>query len=185
MCILKRTCILLAVIFLHGLGACALAEGGVNIEVIRVDGASVIVLTPEETMLLAQSVAMNALGDDPDKKADIVLPQALTLIEESAFEGNAAEIVEVTGNVVAIEAKAFANCKKLKEIAIPATVLKIDDHAFDGCEGVTVYGRKGSEAERIAELYGFTFVDPNAQPQHPDPHSGKEKEPVELPAVKR
>ena len=125
MCILKKTCILLAVILLLGLGACALADGGVNIEDIRVDGASVNMLTPEE----------------------------------------------------------IADCKSLKEIAVPATVPEIDDHAFDGCAGVTVYGTKDSEAERIAKLYGFSFVDPDAL--QPDPRSGKEKKPVELPAVKR
>ena len=26
-----------------------------------------------------------------------------------------------------------------------------------------MYGTEGTEAERIAKLYGFTFVDPNAQ----------------------
>ena len=123
------------------------------------DGVSVVVLTPESTMLRAKNLMMSAKGVD-EKQAGFVLPQFLTLIGESAFEGITAESVEVTENVAAIEARAFADCKGLKEIAIPETVLKIDDHAFDGCTGVTVYGAKGSEAERIAKLYNFTFVDP-------------------------
>jgi hypothetical protein len=60
-------------------------------------------------------------------------------------------------------------------------VLKIDDHAFDGCEGVTVYGRSGTEAERIANLYGFTFVDPNAEPETPATPVTPEQPPVVLP----
>ena len=155
---MKKLCILLAAVLLLSLGAFARAEGGVNVEVIRMDGVSVVVLTPESTMLRAKNLVMNAKG--ADDKADFVLPQFLSLIGESAFEGITAESVEVTGNVAAIEARAFADCKSLKEIAIPKTVLKIDDHAFDGCTGVTVYGARGSEAERIAALYGFTFVDP-------------------------
>ncbi len=88
----------------------------------------------------------------------MILPEFLTLIDECAFEGIAAGNVEVTENVVAIEARAFADCKNLRGIYIPATVVQIDDHAFDGCENVTVVGEKGTEAERIATLYGFTFI---------------------------
>ena len=175
---------LIALLLLLSLGTAALAEGGVNVEVIKVDGVSVVVLTPETTMRRARSLTLSAKGVD-EKQAGFVLPQFLTLIEESAFEGIAAEKVEVTENVAAIEARAFADCKSLKEITIPATVLKIDDHAFDGCENVTVYGAKGSEAERIANLYGFAFIDPSAESEQPVPPSGQEETPVEMPAVKR
>ena len=144
----------------------AWAEGGVNVEVIRMDGVSVVVLTAEETML----------------KVDFVLPAALTLIGDGAFEGIAARCVEVSENVAAIEAHAFANCKHLREIYIPATVLKVDDRALEGCENVTVYGVKGSEAERFAKAAGFVFVDPGEQtePPHKTPAP-----PVVLPFVPR
>ena len=144
-------------------GASAWAEGGENIEVIKMDGVSVVVLTPESTMSRARGIAADydAAGE---KQAGFVLPKLLTLIEESAFEGISAEKVEVTGNVTAIEARAFADCKKLREIILPASVKKIDDTAFAGCENVTVYGEKGTEAERIAAQCGFTFVNASAQP---------------------
>lgn len=164
---MKRIFTLLIAALLLCLCASAWAEGGMNIEVIKMDGVSVVVLTPETTMLRARSIAMNAKATD-EKQAGFVLPQFLTLIEESAFEGISAEIVEVTGNVAAIEARAFADCKCLREITIPASVKEIDDHAFDGCEGVTVYGKSGSEAERIANLCHFAFVDTNAQPETPE-----------------
>ena len=173
---MKRICILLAAVLLISLGASAWADGGVNVEVIKVDGVSVVVFTPEETMRKARGMAMN-------EQAGFVLPEFLTLIGESAFEGIAAEKVEVTGHVAAIEARAFADCKSLREIILPATVVKIDDHAFDGCEGVTVYGKKGTEAERIAALYSFAFIDPSAEPEKPVPPAAPEKPPIVLPFV--
>ena len=148
------------------LGVAARAEEGVSIEVIKMDGVSVVVLTPEETLVHASSIARGALPEG-EAGSDLALPESLTLIGEEAFMGVSAERVEVSGNVVAIEARAFADCRELREITIPKTVLKIDDSAFDGCEDVTVRGTKGSEAERIAKLCGFTFVDPNAQAETP------------------
>lgn len=43
-----------------------------------------------------------------DLKADFELPRLLTLIEEEAFAGISTETVEVSENVTAIEARAFA-----------------------------------------------------------------------------
>lgn len=160
---MKKLSILLLAVLLLCLCASAWAEDGVNIEVIKMDGVSVVVLTPESTMRRARSL----MAPSEKKDADFALPESLTLIEEEAFAGIAAASVEVSDNVVAIEARAFADCKNLREITIPATVQKIDDHAFDGCEGVTVYGAKGTAAEKIANLCGFTFVDPSAQAETP------------------
>ena len=175
---LKRISIMLAAVLLFCLGA-ARAEGGVNVEVIRSDGVSVVVLTPEETVLRARSLAEGAADET---RTNLVLPEILTLIEGSAFEGIAARRVEVSPNVVAIEARAFADCKALREIFIPATVLKVDDYALDGCEDVTVYGVKGTEAERFAKAAGFTFVDLNGEAEQPQE---KAMPPVELPLVLR
>lgn len=91
----------------------------------------------------------------------LVLPAFLTLIEESAFEGIDAQRVYISENVVSIEKRAFADCKDLREIFIPATVQSIDDTALAGCVNVTVYGTAGSEAQRFAIAAGFDFVDPN------------------------
>jgi hypothetical protein len=132
--------------------------------------AEAVTKAPDETITVTADTTVTAVWEaaTDEKQAGFVLPQFLTLIGESAFEGISAEIVEVTGNVAAIEARAFADCKSLREITIPASVKEIDDHAFDGCEGVTVYGTKGTEAERIANLCGFTFIDPDAQPEPPE-----------------
>lgn len=160
---MRKICVFIAVALLL-ISAMAFAEDGVNVEVIRVDGVSVVVLTPEAGL---QSESLRRLMS-AELKADFVLPELLTVIGDNAFEGIAAENVEVTENVAAIGARAFADCASLTAITIPATVAKIDDSAFDGCAGVTVYGAEGSEAERIAALYGFDFIDPNAEPEAPD-----------------
>lgn len=175
---MKKMCIVLALLLC--LCVSAMAEGGVSMEVIKKDGVSVVMLIPEENVRRARSLAVEKAP------AGFVLPDFLTLIEESAFEGMAAETVEISGHVTAIEARAFADCKSLREITIPATVLKIDDSAFDGCEGVTVYGEKNSEAERIAKLYesyGFTFEDVNVVQEQPETPAVRENPPVVMPFV--
>jgi hypothetical protein len=82
---------------------------------------------------------------------------------------------------VNIEGRAFADCPKLREIIIPASVLTVDDTALEGCADVTVYGVTGSEAQRFAEANGFRFVDPDTPTNEPD--GSIKLPPVELPFV--
>ena len=173
---MKRLSVLLLALLLC---AVACAEGGLNVEVIKIDGVSVVVLTPEETV---QFACMMFMADA--QTAVLALPQSLTIIGEEAFAGIAAERVDVTENVVSIERRAFADCMGLREITIPATVFSIDDHALDGCGDVTVYGAQGSEAERFAHATGFAFVDPDAEPVTPaEPAPVMEAAAAELPFV--
>ena len=159
---MKKMCMLLAAALLFCLCFTAQAEEGVSVEVIKMDGISVVVLIPEDNARRARSAA---------EEAGFILPGALTIIEESAFEGVIAETVEISENVVSIEARAFADCKNLREITIPATVLTIDETALAGCKNVTVYGAKDSAAEKFVQAVnaadpeaGFVFVDVNAEP---------------------
>ena len=158
---MKRLSVLLLALLLC---AVACAEDGLNVEVIKIDGVSVVVLTPEETVQFARMMFMAKAAD-----ADFVLPQSLTIIGEEAFAGIAAERVDVTENVVSIESRAFADCGNLREIIIPSTVLSIDDHALSGCDNVTIYGTKGTEAERFANAAGFAFVDTDVAKEAPEP----------------
>ena len=139
--LLIRVCALLVALFLCLGFSAAWAEGGVNVEIIKIDGES----------------------------------------EEEAFVGIAAEKVTVAENVVAIEGRAFADCPKLREIIIPASVLTVDDTALEGCADVTVYGVTGSEAQRFAEANSFRFVDPDTPTNEPD--GSIKLPPVELPFV--
>ncbi len=173
---MKKICILLALLLC--LAVPALAEEGMNVEVIKMDGVSVIVFTPAETGRKARGIAVER------EPAGFALPEALTLIEKEAFVGIAAEKVEVSENVAAIEALAFAKCPNLKQIIIPASVKKIDDSALEGCENVTVYGVKGSEAERFAKENGFAFAEIRDETPADQPVT-REAQPVQLPFVSR
>ena len=76
--------------------------------------------------------------------------------------------VTIPDTVKYIGAGAFENCESLKNIIIPSSVTEIREYAFgyvykDGNEvkvpGFTIYGTKGTEAERYAKENGFRFVE--------------------------
>ena len=63
---------------------------------------------------------------------------------------------------------AFQNCESLKSIIIPSSVTEIREYAFGyvyedendvKVPGFTIYGTKGTEAERYAKENGFRFVE--------------------------
>lgn len=175
---MKKISLLLAAFLLLVLCFSVQAENAVQVEVLKMDGISVVVLTPQETLTRARGIAEEA--------GSFALPASLTIIEESAFEGIAAETVEISQNVVSIEARAFANCTSLREITIPATVLNIDPTALAGCQNVTVYGTKNSAAEEFVQAVnaadpnaGFVFVDPDLA----EPAPAKESPVVVMPFV--
>ncbi len=151
---MKRCCILLAAVLLLCLGTSARADDGVSIEVVTMDGVSVV------TMTTADAFAPYS-GD-----GCFALPRMLTQIEEEAFAGVSAKRIEVSENVVFIGKRAFADCTNLRELVIPSGVVSIDEHALDGCENVLVYGATGSAADLFVKAAktanpdaGFAFVD--------------------------
>lgn len=182
---MKKNSILLVLVLLLCLAPAAHAEDGVQVEVLIADGMSVVMLTPDEMRLRANEVFRSAAPNGGDGSESLALPASLTLIEESAFEGIAAQRVEISENVVSIGKRAFADSKSLREIVIPVTVLKVDDLALEGCENVTVYGAAGSEAERFATAAGFEFADSNAGEAPVDQPAGQMAPPVVLPFVKK
>ena len=160
---MKKVCVLLVLVLLLGLSSSAWAEEDFWVEVIKMDGMSVVVLG-DNTLMMGEQADFYA--DEAGAAGSLSLPKALTTIGERAFEGIAAARVDVSENVVSIGPYAFADCENLREILIPASVTEIDDTAFDKCHDVIVYGTRGTElteAERIAKLYGFRFVDLNEQ----------------------
>ena len=151
--------------------ASALAEDGAGIEILRLDGVPVAVLYFAEDAAQFRGAAQAQGG--------FALPEALTAIGESAFEGIAAEVVEITENVISIGPRAFADCQNLREIHIPASVQEIDGTALSGCQSVTVYGST-DVAKAFAELNGFTYIDGSIQQEPPAAH---ENPPITLPFV--
>ena len=62
-----------------------------------------------------------------------------------------------------ITGKAFSN-SKLENIYIPSSTTDIDEKAFSGCEGLTIYCEAGSYAETFAKEYGFSYVTDGSRP---------------------
>ena len=147
---MKKLCVLLILALLLSLGASAFADN--SVEILYLDGTPVAVESPSLTA--GETNAFNA-------DAGLTLPAALVAIEEEAFEGIDAARVEITENVVSIGPRAFADCKNLTELVIPATVQTIDDTALEGSENVTIYGESGSEAQRFADANKIPFVPSN------------------------
>ena len=148
---MKKLCVLLVLALLLSLGASAFADN--SVEILYMDGTPVAVESPALTA--GETNAFNAPG------AGLTLPAALVAIEEEAFAGIDAARVEITENVVSIGPRAFADCKNLTELVIPATVQIIDDTALDGSLNVTIYGESDSEAQRFADANNLPFVPSN------------------------
>ncbi|MBQ8162282.1 MAG: leucine-rich repeat domain-containing protein, partial [Clostridia bacterium] len=87
--------------------------------------------------------------------AVLVLPKGLSTIEEEAFEGIAAEQVQIPQGVTRIESRAFAACPNLREVKVPASVTYIADDAFEG--DLYLVGPSGSYVESFAESHGLLF----------------------------
>ena len=148
---MKKLCVLLVLALLLSLSASAFADN--SVEILYMDGTPVAVESPALTA--GETNAFHAPG------VGITLPAALVAIEEEAFEGIDAGRVEITENVVSIGPRAFADCKNLTELVIPATVQTIDDTALEGSENVTIYGEVDSEAQRFADANSIPFVPSN------------------------
>ena len=148
---MKKLCFLLILALLLSLGASAFADN--SVEILYLDGTPVAVESPSLTA--GETNAFNAPG------VGLTLPAALVAIEEEAFAGIDAARVEITENVISIGPRAFADCKNLTELVIPATVQRIADDALDGSTNVTIYGEADSEAQRFADANSIPFVPSN------------------------
>ena len=98
----------------------------------------------------------------------VELPQTLRVIKEFAFYGcENLEHVTFRNGIEKIGGMAFSGCDSLKSIVIPDSVTEIGRRAFGYGEsmykvgGFTIYGKKGSEAERYANENGFLFRELN------------------------
>ena len=89
--------------------------------------------------------------------AELVTPEALTVIGEEAFSGCATASIYLQDQVTEIGERAFADCANLKVIRIPASVENIAENSFAGCSGLIIYGKPNTPAQRFAAAHGFTF----------------------------
>ena len=92
-------------------------------------------------------------------EADFVLPGALSRIEDNAFEGIAATIIEIPEGCCYIGANAFKDCPNLVHVRLPDSVDFIDDTAFEGCRLVYLFGTGGLAYDYCADHLNCIFVD--------------------------
>lgn len=97
---------------------------------------------------------IRAVRIDPD----FVLPAALTVIDDEAFEGISATAVSLPETVASIGDKAFASCDKLRQISIPVATADISDTAFQNTSGLIIFGTGGSPAQAFAFAHNLAFV---------------------------
>ncbi|MBR4770005.1 MAG: leucine-rich repeat protein, partial [Clostridia bacterium] len=87
-------------------------------------------------------------------ETDVVIPDGVTTIGESAFENTALKSVSIPKSVRVIGEETFMNCAALTSVTIPDSVTSIGDYAFSGCtaltsvtipDGVTTIGERAFE----------------------------------------
>ena len=66
-------------------------------------------------------------------------PKGTTNIPASTFYNSGIEEFVINDNVTSIDMSAFAECKSLRSITIPASVEKIGNKAFYGCTGISSF----------------------------------------------
>ena len=115
----------------------AIAEGTATITCTNVSGATA-------------SCVINVIPG-PSADNSLILPAALTEIEEEAFYGSPAESVELGVHVDTVGAKAFAYCENLKTIVIRNGNCTISDNAFEGCVNITIFCPAGSAVASWAQ----------------------------------
>ena len=87
------------------------------------------------------------------------LPTALKSVQRETFLNLPAECFVLPDGCLVIGEGAFADCKELKLVEIPSSVVAIAENAFEGCgEGVVIVTPKGSAAERFALAHGITVT---------------------------
>ena len=100
---------------------------------------------PTLTMIGQGVYYRNGIDAEVFGTADLVLPSNVTVIQEEAFAGTEARIVEIPASCGSIGAYAFRDCVNLQQIRIPSTCALGED-VFDGCGYVCIFGAENSPA---------------------------------------
>ena len=102
----------------------------------------------------------------------VTIPSSVKEISSQAFSGcTGLKSVTIPNSVTEIYYGAFYDCTGLRSVTIPSSVTYIGDYAFGytysnkqyaKISGFTIYGKKGTAAERYAKDNGFKFVEGTA-----------------------
>jgi hypothetical protein len=103
------------------------------------------------------------------KFTEIVLPNSVRSIGDYAFSGCAnLKSITMPFNITSIGERAFWGCGSLSEVTLPPSVTSIGKDAFDQCVNLTIYGEKGSLAEKYAKDNKIPFVEKTFSKEEPE-----------------
>ena len=109
-----------------------------------------------------------SLFEECENLKSVSLPEGITRINKNAFWGcSALNEIRLPLTVTDIEEYAFTECKELKAIYIPKNAVLRSVLMFDGCDGITVYSAKGSDAEEFCKEVRLPFVVDESMNQDP------------------
>lgn len=94
------------------------------------------------------------ITDNAYVTCQIVLPSSTMLIDEEAFYGGTFESIYIPASVTRIEAKAFANCSKLKKIVFENGNITVANDFIENCSsGLTIIAPVGSTVYNNIDVY--------------------------------
>ena len=134
---------------------------------------------PDELIEIGDSAFSNCR-----KLQDLVFPDKLQKIGHHAFANcQALKQITIPESVSLIKEYTFSKCIALQSITIPPNVIEIHNSVFSECNyPITVIGEANSEAERIANEYGYPFVPVGEEPVIP-PTEAPSSTPTQVPTV--
>ena len=117
----------------------------------KYNGASPDVVIPE-------GVTEIDAGAIPDGVKTLTIPNSVTEIGESAFEGcSSLTSVTIPNSVTKIGESAFKDCSSLTSVTIPNSVTKIGESAFKGCSSLVSITIPNSVTEIDTEAFSACF----------------------------
>ncbi len=82
-------------------------------------------------------IGKNAFTEMTAFTGTLTIPDSVTSIGESAFEGSAIGSLHIGSGITDIPAKAFGKCRNLSGLTIPDTVTSIGNRAFENCDALS------------------------------------------------
>lgn len=126
----------------------------VNNILMKYQGSDDVVTVPNGVTKIGGS----AFRYDHHNLTSVTIPNSVTEIGKNAFRFcSGLTSMTIPSSVTEIGENAFDDCPRLTSVTIPNSVTKIGADAFTG-GNVTIYGQKGSCAERYAKEKGILFI---------------------------